>query len=538
MRRTFPLFAAFLLALTLVLVLTFMVSAAGWSDPFAVAGPGTRPDIALDANGEMYFVWTNPKTDVIQYRHCTSTASCDATETLPNLAGTARAPAIALDSNKRAVVVWEQIKSNHHTIYLSQRTGTWSQPTALSTQHDSEFPDIAIGDNDVSHVVYQSVQDNGDALYYVESVGGHAVNSQLLDLDDTANVQKIAQGRRVHVAVDTNNHAHVVWDRGHAPFKVYYTFQQNGGTFHSKFTIGKDLADQSAELAVDPTTNHVGIVWETRHGNHAAFVLLVNGGQLFRQFGVEGGMTIIRSPHIAADCSGKFHIAFQRARNDLSDWNIYYRSFNPTDDTFTGVVRVTTSQKDDAMPSIAATNSTAIAFVHGGGNVQGTTQALAISCPNGGPTPTPTLSPTPPTTGTEHVANDDARIQYVKAWKTLANSKASDGNFARCDTRQKCSETASAELDFSGGMRVEWETAYANTLGDALVYLDGKPFERVDLCELNKHSDKLKFAKRTYILSGNAGTSHSIKIVAMGSHSKCTQNDANFVVIDGFNILR
>src|SRR5581483_7050398 len=101
---------------------------------------------------------------------------------------------------------------------------------------------------------------------------------------------------------------------------------------------------------------------------------------------------------------------------------------------------------------------------------------------------------TPPVRGTEHIANDDPRIQYVNAWKTLSSNKASDGNFARCNTKQKCDKVASAELDFIGGSRIEWQTAYANNLGKAMVYIDNKPFERVDACELNKHSDKLKFA--------------------------------------------
>ena len=99
--------------------------------------------------------------------------------------------------------------------------------------------------------------------------------------------------------------------------------------------------------------------------------------------------------------------------------------------------------------------------------------------------------------------------------------KASDSSFARCETGGTCKIKSSAELLFEGGARIEWETSYRNSFGKADVYLDGRAYEAVDLCKLNSKSSRPKFGIRTYILSGDATTPHSIKIVATG-HSGCS----------------
>lgn len=528
-----------MLACAVALLLTVTVSATTWGDPAEIASPAKRPAVAMDANGEIHFVWTNPERGTLWYRHCTAVDACDDAERLPNLDGDALSPALALDSQNRPNVVWEQVKGKKHTIYFSRRdAGTWSDPVAYSNQPESVLPAIAIGSDDVTQVVYESVQSNGRAIYYVTEPDNQLPGPPtLVELELLSPDEKVANGRNVRIAVDGNNRAHVVWNLARRPFGVKYTYQDGSGNFVPSKIVADNNQDQTPDIAIDAETNRVGIIWETRRNDRAAFLLLENGVEVFRKNNVEGGFDTVRRPRLAADCGGKFHIVFQREKSDKSDWNIYYREFNPTDESFTDPLRLTQSQKDDAMPALAASQKGVLAFITGRGRILNAMQADIDTLCHGQPTPTPTLSPTIPASGWEHIPNHDARIVYTKEWKTIDHTKASDGNFARCEKDNRCEKGASAKISFTGGTRIEWETAYANTYGKADVLIDGSAFERVDLCALNRNSSKPKFGVRTYILSGDANTEHSLEIKFVG-HSNCSDVRRNYVAVDGFNILR
>lgn len=525
------------IALAFVMLLTFSVSATMWTDPFRVSDLAKRPAAAIDSTGEMYFVWANPNRNVLQYRHCAAPDTCDAIEQLPKLTGAARAPALALDSQQRPHVVWEQVAAKKHTVYFSRRdAGTWSDPIALSDQPRSIQPALALDADDAAHVVYESIQQNGRAIYYVTQSSNQAPRPpRLLDLETVDDSEKIAGGRNARIAVDGNKRAHVVWNLVRRPFGVKYTFQDANGDFGAPQVIADGGRAQTPDISIDRETNRVGIVWEARKSNRAAFVLLENGVEIFRKKNV--GPEVARRPRLAADCGGRFHIVYQRAKTLKDEWDIFYRQFDPTNNSFSAPLRLSPSKKNDIQPTIAANKAGIVAFVTGKGGVLNARQADIEGICYGDPTPTPTLTPTVPTTGWEHIPNHDGRIVYVNAWKTVDAAKASDGNFARCETDGKCKKDSSAKLEFTGGMRIEWETAYANTYGRADVLIDDKVFERVDLCKLNQKSSKPKFAKRTYILSGDATTAHSIEIKFIG-HSNCSAVKKNYVAIDGFNILR
>ncbi len=539
MRRPILIFTPLVIAFAVALLLTMSATATTWSDPAEIANPAKRPDVAIDANGEIHFVWINPDRGTIQYRHCTAVDTCDNAEKLPNLDGDATSPALALDSQNRPNVVWEQVKGKKHTIYFSRRdAGVWTDPVAYSNQPESVLPDIAIGSDDVTQVVYESVQNNGRAIYYVTEPSSQLPSPpRLVELELLQPEDKVASGRNVRIAVDGDNHAHVVWNTAKRPFAIKYVYQDSNGNFVAPKIVADKNQDQTPDLSIDAETNRVGIIWETRKNDRAAFVLLENGVEVFRKNNVEGGFDTVRRPRLATDCGGNFHLVFQREKSDKSDWNIYYREFDPNTETFTDPLRLTESQKDDAMPALTTTDKGVLAFITGRGGILNAMQAEIDTVCHGQPTPTPTLSPTIPSSGWEHIANHDARIVYTQAWNTVDNTKASDGNFARCETNNRCQKGASAKIEFTGGTRIEWETAYANTFGKADVLVDGKVFERVDLCSLNKKSAKPKFGVRTYILSGDANTAHSLEIKFIG-HSNCSDVRRDYVAVDGFNILR
>ncbi|MCC7161292.1 MAG: hypothetical protein IT331_02270 [Anaerolineae bacterium] len=537
MRRFYLIGAAVALAAIITFLFTLSASATAWGNAFGIDTPGKNPKVAIDSSGGLHFVWWNPKRARIQYRFCSDPTTCGPVEKLPVLDGEAYAPALALDAQGRPNVVWEQHRDGKSAIMYSRRGGgSWTKPKRVSDHPKSILPDIAIGGDGVKHIVYESVEGDGRGIYH-STRGGGSNTLQLIELERAEASDFAAAGRNVRVATDKNGRAHMVWNTATTPSRVKYTYQTADGSFVAPILVADQNQAQAPDLAIDRKTNRVGIVWETRRNDLASFALYKNGDRLFRRDKITGGNDIMRRPRVAVDCGGRFHLVFQRQRLIQTDWNVYHRVFNPADEMFSAVERVTEADTDDAAPVISATNFIAIAYYIADNNSVQAIQGELNSVCYGDPTPAPTAFPTAPSEGWEHIPNHDARIIYTKGWQTYDALKASEDNFARCQKGSSCKQNSSAELVFTGGNRIEWETAYANNYGRADVYLDGKAFEVVDLCALNRDSAKPKFGVRTYILTGNANTPHSIKIVAVG-RAGCTDGAKNFVPVDGFNILR
>lgn len=537
MRRIYLMGAIFDIAAIVTLLFTLSVSATTWGNTLFIDQPAQAPDVAIDSAGGLHFVWWNPKRSRIQYRFCASASTCDPVEKLPVLNGDAFSPALALDPQDRPNVVWEQNKADKAMVMYSRRSdGGWSQPDRISDQSQSLLPDIAIGGDGVKHIVYESVEAGGHGIYHATR-GGGSNTIQLVEMEDADAAVQVAAGHNVRVAIDSNDRAHIVWHTATQPTRIKYTYQNASGIFIAPILVADQDGPQGPDLAIDRETNRVGIIWETRQDALASFALYKNGERSFRQTDISGGFDTVRRPRLAADCGGRFHIVFQRQKLIQTDWNIYHRVFDPTDKMFSATERVTQSDTDDASPVIATTNLVALAFsVADNNSVQALRGELDSVC-YGEPKPSPTPIPTAPSSGWEHIPNYDARVVYTKGWTVQDANKASENNYARCQKGGSCKKNATAELAFTGGSRIEWVTAYAKNYGKADVYIDGEAFEIVDLCAPNRNSDKPKFGTRTYILSGNENTPHTIKIVAVG-HSGCSDVNKNFVSVDGFNILR
>lgn len=538
MRRIYLTGAIVVILAIVTLGFTLSASATSWSNSFFVDESAKNSDVAIDANGGLHFVWLTSPGGRLEYRHCSDANTCDAIEKLPKIKGDAVALALALDSQDRPNVVWEQRKGQDSAIYYSRRNdGGWSEPDKISDGLPSHLPDIAIGGDDVKHIVFESVRGDSRAVYH-GTRGGNSNTLQVIELESAAASNRVSGGRNVRVAVDSKGRAHMVWNSESNPPRIKYAYQRADGAFVTPIVVADQNRAQAPDLAIDLETNRVGIIWETRADELASFAFYRNGEQLFRRSNITGGYDSVRRPRLAADCGGRFHLVFQRQRLIQTDWNIYHRVFNPADEMFSTTERITQSDTDDAAPVIAATNFIAIGYnVADNTSVQAMRGELDSVC-YGEPTPVPTPFPTQPPTGEwEHIPNHDARIVYTKGWQTFDANKASEENYARCQKGGACKKNSSAELVFTGGTRVEWVTAYASNYGRADVYIDGEAFEIVDLCAPNRNSGKPKFGVRTYILDGNENTPHSIKIVAVG-HTSCSSVNKNFVAVDGFNILR
>lgn len=400
---------------------------------------------------------------------------------------------------------------------------------------------------------------------------------------------QLANGLYPRIAADANDLAHIVYNAP-SPYGIYYRIQQPSGTFGDKITVSTGRKDQTPDITVSPN-GAVGILWGTYDNFNAAFAEYNDGKQDLKKYDVDGGLAQSLWPRVAADCAGLFHFVFQGKTDPSASWNVYERTYDSSSNTFGARETIGSTSGQEQTPNIATTRLAAIVYANtSGATANASTADLGISCggsatatptatatattvpgatatrtptatatatatttriatststppatPTTTATPMPSATPTAtntPASGQEHVPSSDPRIVYVNGWKQYDGRNPTDGSYMRCGGRTKCKKNSSATLSFTGGTRVEWETLYANTYGKAQVWLDGKLVEQVDLCKLHPKSAKPKFATRTYLLTGDASTPHTLQILALGIHSNCSDYRANFVAVDGFNILR
>lgn len=491
---------------------------------------------------------------------------------------------------------------SYSVYWSRRENGQWVPIKKVSAEAYSELPDIAIGPQGMIHVVYQSKQSNTGYVYYAESNDGFGTvrAQQLAAVESDAPIgvaaeaaaqefspegQQLTNGLFPRLTADANDLAHVVWNAP-SPYGIYYRIQQASGGFGRTITVSTGHKDQVPDITYSPNGS-TGILWGTYDDFNAAFAEYRDGSPDLKKYDVDGGLEQSLWARIAVDCTGLYHFAFQGKVTAAGNWDIFARSYDADTNKFGKRVTIGDTRSQEQTPSIAATNIGAIVFANTSSNsTMGSTADLGITCgatPTSTPTETltptatnttdpgstPTETPTPTETGTpnptetatdtptetptdaptatptvtssrgaEHIPSNDPRIVYKGTWKEYKDRDASDKAYARCGGGRVCKKNWSAELNFTGGTRVEWETAYAKTYGKVMVLIDGKAFEQVDLCRLNRKSAIPRFRTRSYVLSGDDATAHTIKIVALGRHSKCSPYDSSFVSVDGFNIIR
>lgn len=554
-----------------VLLFPLTLSAASWSPPFALGGGNIKPAVAVDAQGVQHYVWwTNDGG--IQYSRCTGLGGngCSAPVNLPTN-GPSYYPSIAIDPRGRPNVVFET-KNNGATrydVWWTRRQGNgWSTPQKISSEPYAELPDIAIGPGGVIHVIYQSKQGDTGYVYYTRSTDGFnfdraveldaapsdapltdfgALAEQGLILEPEGS--RLSNGLYPRIAADANDDAHAVWNAP-SPYGIKYRYQTNGN-WNATINVASGQKDQTPDVAVAPD-GAVGIIWGTYDDFNAAFAEYNNGDPDQKIDDVDGGLAQSLWPKIEADCTGIFHFAFQGSVNANSQWNIYYRSYDPATDTFTKRQTIAQISAQEQTPAISATHIAAIVYNNSTNSIiDAATADLGISC---GPVPTPTTTATPtdtptpdpnvtptmtPTPGGEiWIPNASNQIQYRKSWKKYKDDKATDNNYHRCEKDGVCEKFSAAKIIVPDGYtQVEWYTAKSSTYGIAKVWINDELFETKDMCQGN-NGVAPKFVKFKYTIPPRGdGQPRTFEIGAPSRHSSCSPYNSNFVVVDGFKLL-
>ncbi len=194
-------------------------------------------------------------------------------------------PSIAVDSKGRVFVVWEQFNRSNQSkgIYIARSDNGGISFDYIRKVNDNiswgEQPSIAIGNDDMIHVVWKDWRNDADLkwvsgggidginnadIYYANSTDGGESFSANVRVDDDGGTSSVATStsRRI-IALDSIGGVHVVWMDAREGFPtIYYANSTDGGISFSK-NIKVPHVDANAmnpSLAISPN-DEVFVAW-------------------------------------------------------------------------------------------------------------------------------------------------------------------------------------------------------------------------------------------------------------------------------------
>jgi hypothetical protein len=189
-----------------------------WSD--------TIPAIAVDASGNAYAVWVDKRNDIadIYFAYRPADGAWDLNERVNNISGEASlgCPDIAVDASGNAYAVWTDTSVvSSGDIYFAYRPagGTWEDSVRISDGSDKgarwdTFPSIAVDAAGNAYAVWERYDGGPTDIYFAYRPAGRTWGSYVrVNNDRDAEVPDIV--------VDAAGNAYVVWEN--YPY-IYFTY--------------------------------------------------------------------------------------------------------------------------------------------------------------------------------------------------------------------------------------------------------------------------------------------------------------------------
>jgi hypothetical protein len=225
------------------------------------AGNSEDPAIAIDTNNHIHVVWGDetPGNYEIYYKKSTDGGASWITKKLSYNLGDSKKPSIAIDSNNHIHVVWGDETPGNYEIYYKKSTNggaSWTTKRLTYNSGDSSSPVIAIDSNNHIHVVWGDYSPSNNEIYYKKSTnGGTSWTVKRITYNSGGSFFPA-------IAINTSNHIHVAWmDDTPGNWEIYYKRSTNSGASW----ITKKLTYNSAR-SVNPaiainSNNHIYVLW-------------------------------------------------------------------------------------------------------------------------------------------------------------------------------------------------------------------------------------------------------------------------------------
>jgi hypothetical protein len=328
------------------------------------SGNSISPELATDSNNHIHVVCMDITSGnwEIYYKKSTNGGTTWTTKRLTWIAEDSRYPAIATDSNNHIHVVWQQSKGGNAEIYYMKSTNggtSWTTKRLTWTSGDSEYPEIAIDSNNHIHVVWGDDTPGNSEVYYKKSTnGGTTWTAKRLtwtagDSDWPA------------ITIDSSNHIHVVLDvslPGNS--EVYYKKSTDGGeTWTTRRLTWTANFGGDADIATD-LSNNIHVVWmELKGGGEKIFYKRsTDGGSSWTQKRLTWTSEWCWYPKITTDSNGYIHTVWGRNYDLENTWEIFFKRSTDEGGSWT-THRLTWNSGWSTGPAIAVDTSNQINVV-------------------------------------------------------------------------------------------------------------------------------------------------------------------------------
>lgn len=261
-----------------------------WSTPENVSQTdtctSTEPNITIDSKGRLHCVWKQLYTD-------TSTTYYDYDMYYSQNSGTGWTPAVnisnlslgangcyssmVVDSLDHVHVVYDMsVSSGNWDVYYSFYNDTvWTIPLQISnTPYDDAFPAMALDQNDHLHVVWR--QRTTNAPVYYTKYDGNTWSTPEVITNFTG-----GQSAFPCIVVDSNNYPHVIWSWGELPADsgdIFYT-AYDGVSWSSQLNLSNTVNVSCYHSMAIDSLDQLYVVWseETPTLNEEVYYKTYNG---------------------------------------------------------------------------------------------------------------------------------------------------------------------------------------------------------------------------------------------------------------------
>jgi hypothetical protein len=239
---------------------------ASWTTKRLTWNPGHYyySTIAIDSSNNIHIVWCGgtPINEEIYYKKSTDGGASWTTKRLSWISGNSLYPTIAIDSGENLHVVWYDNISGNFEIYYKKSTNSgvsWTTKRVTWNSGKSHNPTIAIDSSNNIHVVWHDDTPNKWEIYYSRSTdGGTTWRTKRMTRNSGSSYYPI-------IAADSSDNIHVVWwdyDPGYS--EIYYKRSTDGGGAWTTKRLTWNSEDSwYPAIAVD-SNNHLHVVWQDR----------------------------------------------------------------------------------------------------------------------------------------------------------------------------------------------------------------------------------------------------------------------------------
>jgi hypothetical protein len=304
------------------------------------APPGTarasNPSIAVDINANAYAVWYDYRNDTgdiyFAYRPAGGTWG---TNTLidPNFYPFQFSPDIAVDANGSAYAVWTERHTGNdiYFAYLEAGSPTWSVGVRVNDDSGTVqqgAPAIAVDADGNAHAVWIDYRNGNPDIYHAIRLasGEWSANNRVDDDVCGGTSQNVAS-----IAVDPAGNAYAVWnDMRNGNYDIYFAYRPAGGDWGANVRVNNDTGaawQWAPDVAVDTSGNAYAVWEDERNGNgDVYFAYRPAGGNWSANIRVnDGGGAAQGSQAIAVDADGNAYAVWGDARNGNGDIYFAYR---------------------------------------------------------------------------------------------------------------------------------------------------------------------------------------------------------------------